>query len=71
MQDFVVNVVAVSNQVIVNTTTAAAQVVAESIDNLYIDDVIASLAGDNVVLVITPNEIKAKEVAEIIDKNIQ
>jgi transcriptional regulator of arginine metabolism len=71
LQDFVVNVVAVSNQVIVNTTTAAAQVVAESIDNLYIDDVIASLAGDNVVLVITPNEIKAKEVAEIIDKNIQ
>ena len=40
-------------------------------DNLYIDDVIASLAGDNVVLVITPNEIKAKEVAEIIHKNIQ
>ena len=71
LQDFVVNVLAVSNQVIVNTTTAAAQVVAESIDNLYIDDVIASLAGDNVVLVITPNEIKAKEVAEIIDKNIQ
>ena len=42
-----------------------------SIDNLYIEDVIASLAGDNVVLMITPNENKAKEVAEIIDNNLQ
>ena len=65
IQDFVVSVEAVSNQVIVKTTTAAAQVIAESIDNLYIEDVIASLAGDNVVLIITPNENKAKEVAEL------
>lgn len=71
LQDFVVSVEAVSNQVIVKTTTAAAQVIAELIDNLYIEDVIASLAGDNVVLIITPNENKAKEVAEIIDNNLQ
>ena len=71
LQDFVVSVEAVSNQVIVKTTTAAEQVIAESIDNLYIEDVIASLAGDNVVLIITPNENKAKEVAEIIDNNLQ
>jgi len=71
LQDFVVSVEAVSNQVIVKTTTAAAQVIAELIDNLYIEDVIASLAGDNAVLIITPNENKAKEVAEIIDNNLQ
>ena len=36
LRDFVVSVEPVSNQVIIKTTTAAAQVVAEAIDNLYI-----------------------------------
>ena len=57
----------VLNQVVVKTTTAAAQVVAEAIDNLFLDNVIASLAGDNVVLIISSSEEKAK----IISKNIE
>ena len=36
LEDFVLDVEPVSNQVVVKTTTAAAQVIAESIDNLYI-----------------------------------
>ena len=51
----------------VKTTTAAAQVVAEAIDNLFLDNVIASLAGDNVVLIISSSEEKAK----IISKKIE
>ena len=39
LEDFVLDVEPVSNQVVVKTTTAAAQVIAESIDNLYIDTV--------------------------------
>ena len=35
LEDFVLDVEPVSNQVVVKTTTAAAQVIAESIDNLY------------------------------------
>ena len=53
LQDFVTEVEPVSNQVVIKTTTAAAQVIAESIDNLYLEGIVASLAGDNVVLVIT------------------
>ena len=49
LEDFVLDVQPVSNQVVVKTTTAAAQVIAESIDNLYIDNIVASIAGDNVV----------------------
>ena len=37
LNDFVIDVQPVSNQVVVKTTTAAAQVIAESIDNLYLD----------------------------------
>lgn len=70
LQDFVIKVEAVSNQVVVKTTAAAAQVIAESIDNLYIDDVVASLAGDNAVLIITPNEKTAIEVAKNIDNKL-
>ena len=70
LQDFVIKVEAVSNQVVVKTTVAAAQVIAESIDNLYIDDVVASLAGDNAVLIITPNEKTAIEVAKKIDNKL-
>jgi transcriptional regulator of arginine metabolism len=70
IKDFVINVVPVSNQVVIKTTTAAAQVIADSVDNLYIEEIIGSIAGDNVVLIITPSEIKAKEVAEIIDNNL-
>ena len=71
LKDFVIDVEPVSNQVVIKTTTAAAQVIADSVDNLYIEDIIGSIAGDNVVLIITPSEVKAKEVAEIIDNNLQ
>ena len=53
------------------TTTAAAQVIAESIDNLFIDNIVASIAGDNVVLIISNDESKAKEVAKTIEGNIK
>ena len=71
LEDFVIDVQPVSNQVVVKTTTAAAQVIAESIDNLYIDNIVASIAGDNVVLIISNNESKAKEVAKTIEDNIK
>ena len=71
LEDFVLDVEPVSNQVVVKTTTAAAQVIAESIDNLYIDNIVASIAGDNVVLIISNNETKAKEVAKTIEDNIK
>ena len=71
LEDFVLDVEPVSNQVIVKTTTAAAQVIAESIDNLYIDNIVASIAGDNVVLIISTNESKAREVAKTIEDNIK
>ena len=71
LEDFVLDVEPVSNQVVVKTTTAAAQVIAESIDNLYIDNIVASIAGDNVVLIISNNETKAKEVAKKIEDNIK
>ena len=71
LKDFVIDVEPVSNQVVIKTTTAAAQVIADSVDNLYIEDIVGSIAGDNVVLIITPSEAKAKEVAEIIDNNLQ
>ncbi len=67
LNDFVLEVDSVLNQVVVKTTTAAAQVVAEAIDNLFLENVIASLAGDNVVLIISSSEEKAK----IISKNIE
>ena len=71
LEDFVLDVEPVSNQVVVKTSTAAAQVIAESIDNLYIDNIVASIAGDNVVLIISTNETKAKEVAKTIEDNIK
>ena len=71
LKDFVLDVEPVSNQVVVKTTTAAAQVIAESIDNLYIDNIVASIAGDNIVLLISNNETKAKEVAKTIEDNIK
>ena len=71
LEDFVLDVEPVSNQVVVKTTTAAAQVIAESIDNLYIDNIVASLAGDNVVLIISTDESKAREVAKTIEDNIK
>ncbi len=71
LEDFVLDVEPVSNRVVVKTTTAAAQVIAESIDNLYIDNIVASIAGDNVVLIISTNETKAKEVAKTIEDNIK
>ena len=71
LEDFVLDVEPVSNQVVVKTTTAAAQVIAESIDNLYIDNVVASIAGDNVVLIIPTDESKAREVAKTIEDNIK
>lgn len=67
LNDFVLEVESVLNQVVVKTTTAAAQVVAEAIDNLFLDNVIASIAGDNVILIISNSEDKAK----IISKNIE
>ena len=71
LEDFVLDVEPVSNQVVVKTTTAAAQVIAESIDNLYIDNIVASIAGDNVVLIISTDESKAGEVAKTIEDNIK
>tara|TARA_Y100001954_G_scaffold95861_1_gene104807 strand:- start:298 stop:759 length:462 start_codon:yes stop_codon:yes gene_type:complete len=71
LEDFVLDVEPVSNQVIVKTTTAAAQVIAESIDNLYIDNIVASIAGDNVVLIISTDESNAREVAKTIEDNIK
>jgi len=71
LKDFVLDIEPVSNQVVVKTTTAAAQVIAESIDNLYIDNIVASIAGDNVVLIISNNETKAKEIAKTIEDNIK
>ena len=71
LEDFVLDVEPVSNQVVVKTTTAAAQVIAESIDNLYIDNIGASIAGDNVVLIISTDESKAREVAKTIENNIK
>ena len=70
LQDFVLEIEPVSNQVVVKTTTAAAQVIAESIDNLYIEGIVASIAGDNIVLIITPNEKIAKDVANTVENNI-
>ena len=71
LEDFVLDVEPVSNQVVVKTTTAAAQVIAESIDNLYIDNIVASIAGDNIVLIISTDESKAREVAKMIEDNIK
>ena len=71
LRDFVTEVQPVSNQVVVKTTTAAAQVIAESIDNLYIEGIVASLAGDNVVLVITADQKNAKLVAKSIEDYIE
>ena len=71
LEDFVLDVEPVSNQIVVKTTTAAAQVIAESIDNLYIDNIVASIAGDNVVLIISTDESKAREVAKTIEDNIK
>ena len=71
LQDFVTEVLPVSNQVVVKTTTAAAQVIAESIDNLYLDGIVASLAGDNIVLVITADQKNAKLVAKSIEDCIE
>ena len=71
LQDFVTEVQPVSNQVVVKTTTAAAQVIAESIDNLYLEGIVASLAGDNVVLVITADQKNAKLVAKAIEDYIE
>jgi len=71
LNDFVIEVQPVSNQVVVKTTTAAAQVIAESIDNLYLDEIVASIAGDNVVLVITADEKNAKLVAKAIEEYIE
>ena len=71
LQDFVTEVQPVSNQVVVKTTTAAAQVIAESIDNLYLEGIEASLAGDNVVLVITADQKNEKLVAKSIEDYIE
>ena len=71
LQDFVTEVQPVSNQVVVKTTTAAAQVIAESIDNLYLEGIVASLAGDNVVLVITSDQNNANLVAKSIEDYIE
>ena len=71
LQDFVTEVQPVSNQVVVKTTTAAAQVIAESIDKLYLEGIVASLAGDNVVLVITADQNNAKLVAKSIEDYIE
>ena len=67
LRDFVLSVEPVSNQVIIKTTTAAAQVVAEAIDNLYVDGIAASIAGDNVVLIISYGEKQAMLISKLLD----
>ena len=67
LKDFVLSVEPVSNQVIVKTTTAAAQVVAEAIDNLYVDGIAASIAGDNVVLIISYGKKEAILISKLLD----
>lgn len=71
LRDFVLDVELVLNQVVVKTLTAAATVVADSIDNLNIHGMIASIAGDNVVLIITKGEIEAKNVANQLNDYIK
>ena len=66
LRDFVLSVEPVSNQVIIKTTTAAAQMVAEAIDNLYIDGIAASIAGDNVVLIISYGNKDATKISKIL-----
>ena len=67
LRDFVLSVEPVSNQVIIKTTTAAAQVVAEAIDNLYVDGIAASIAGDNVVLIISYGKKEAILISKLLD----
>ena len=67
LKDFVLSVEPVHNQIIVKTTTAAAQVVAESIDNLFFDGIAASIAGDNVVLIISYGNKEALRISKFID----
>ena len=67
LRDFVLSVEPVSNQIIVKTTTAAAQVVAEAIDNLYVDGIAASIAGDNVVLIISYGKKEAILISKLLD----
>ena len=67
LKDFVLSVEPVNNQIIVKTTTAAAQVVAESIDNLFFDGIAASIAGDNVVLIISYGNKEALRISKLID----
>ena len=67
LKDFVLSVEQVHNQIIVKTTTAAAQVVAESIDNLFFDGIAASIAGDNVVLIISYGNKEALRISKLID----
>ena len=67
LRDFVLGVEPVSNQVIIKTTTAAAQVVAEAIDNLYVDGIAASIAGDNVVLIISYGKEEAILISKLLD----
>ena len=67
LRDFVLTVEPVSNQIIVKTTTAAAQVVAEAIDNLYVDGIAASIAGDNVVLIISYGKKEAILISKLLD----
>ena len=67
LRDFVLSVESVSNQVIIKTTTAAAQVVAEAIDNLYVDCIAASIAGDNVVLIISYGKKEAILISKLLD----
>ncbi len=67
LRDFVLSVEPVSNQVIIKTTTAAAQVVAEAIDNLYVEGIAASIAGDNVVLIISYGKKEAILISTLLD----
>ena len=67
IRDFVLSVEPVSNQLIIKTTTAAAQVVAEAIDNLYVDGIAASIAGDNVVLIISYGKKEATLISKLLD----
>ena len=67
LRDFVLSVEPVSNQLIIKTTTAAAQVVAEAIDNLYVEGIAASIAGDNVVLIISYGKTEAILISKLLD----
>ena len=66
-RDTVTDIQAVNNLIIVKTLSAGANAAAEVIDNLDIDDILGSIAGENTVFVAVKNG-EAQQVAHILKK---